>query len=301
MRIRSTKPEFWRSPDTAALSYFNRLLFLGLWSYADDNGVGEDNINLIRSDLFPRDDILTVTELIVTGMDEIAKTGLIVRYRDSTNGRSYFWVTGWGHQKISHPTRSTKPLPTSPNVILLDSSGAAPEDSGAAPELTGNPPEPLRPEQGNKGTRERGNKGTREAADAVPPRPSMDLTTIATGRPAERPDPAPPDPRPAAASHNRRRDAERIVAASVPPDKLNLPAYKTACINAANTCLLAGVDELRIGLGLAYCARTGKRVDYLQERIVEAEAEGKPRRTGTQDSLAGLAALDRKYAQEGNP
>jgi hypothetical protein len=55
MRIRSIKPEFWRSADTAALDMFTRLLFIGLWNYVDDKGVGDDDVSLIRSDLFPRD------------------------------------------------------------------------------------------------------------------------------------------------------------------------------------------------------------------------------------------------------
>ncbi len=35
VRIRSIKPEFWRSDDIDALSVFERLLFIGLWSYVD--------------------------------------------------------------------------------------------------------------------------------------------------------------------------------------------------------------------------------------------------------------------------
>ena len=40
MRIRTIKPEFWRSDDITALGWATRLLFIGLWSYVDDNGVG---------------------------------------------------------------------------------------------------------------------------------------------------------------------------------------------------------------------------------------------------------------------
>ena len=42
MRIRSIKPEFWTSEDVTDLTYFERLLFIGLWSYADDHGRGQD-------------------------------------------------------------------------------------------------------------------------------------------------------------------------------------------------------------------------------------------------------------------
>src|SRR3954470_12573547 len=53
MRIRSIRPEFWSSEDIAALPWDVRLVFIGLWSYVDDNGVGRDNEKLIVADLFP--------------------------------------------------------------------------------------------------------------------------------------------------------------------------------------------------------------------------------------------------------
>ena len=55
MRIRSIKPEFWTSEDISRLGYFDRLLFIALWSYVDDNGVGVDRVPLIIGDLFPED------------------------------------------------------------------------------------------------------------------------------------------------------------------------------------------------------------------------------------------------------
>lgn len=146
MRIRSTKPEFWRSADVADLDFFTRLLFIGLWNYVDDNGVGEDNLNLIRSDLFPRDPIETVEPLVRRGLTELSLRAQIVRYQDRRNGRRYFKVINWHHQKINRPTASKKPLPTSEDAVLIDDSlsdhGGITEDSLA--------------DQGNKGTREQG-------------------------------------------------------------------------------------------------------------------------------------------------
>ena len=55
MRIRSIKPEFWRSEDVARLTWHDRLLFIGLWSYVDDNGVGIDHEPSIIGDLFAAD------------------------------------------------------------------------------------------------------------------------------------------------------------------------------------------------------------------------------------------------------
>ena len=55
MRIRTIKPEFWRSDDIASLSWDARLVFIGLWSYVDDNGVGRDSLPSIVGDLFAAD------------------------------------------------------------------------------------------------------------------------------------------------------------------------------------------------------------------------------------------------------
>ncbi len=55
MRIRSIKPDFWRSEDISSLRVEDRLLFIGLWSYVDDNGVGVDRDALIAADLFADD------------------------------------------------------------------------------------------------------------------------------------------------------------------------------------------------------------------------------------------------------
>lgn len=111
MRIRSIKPEFWGSEDVAQLPYFDRLLFVGLWSYVHDNGVGRDNVKLIVAALFPLDeDPAQVIELVDKGMATIAAAGMVDRY--VVAGRPYFHVRKWTkHQVINRPTRSVYPLP----------------------------------------------------------------------------------------------------------------------------------------------------------------------------------------------
>lgn len=123
MRIRSVKPEFWRSADMVVLDYFTRLFFIGLWNYVDDNGVGEDSVTLIRSDLFPREeDINTISARIHGALNELSKRGQIARYADSRNGRHYLYVQSWRHQRINRPTESDKPLPTSEFASLHEDS-----------------------------------------------------------------------------------------------------------------------------------------------------------------------------------
>lgn len=157
MRIRSIKPEFWRSPDTAHLDMFTRLLFIGLWNYVDDNGVGDDDVDLIRSDLFPRDTNVEELSLrIHGGLTELSVRAQVTRYRHRETGRRYLHVTNWHHQKINRPSRSNKPLPTSENVEFTE--GSLSTHGG----LTEGSLQDL----GNKGAREQGNEGPRERGGA---------------------------------------------------------------------------------------------------------------------------------------
>ena len=152
MRIRTVKPEFWRSEDVTCLPVFERLLFLGLWAYVDDNGVGSDEPALIAADLFARDlsgDAPETLRKVSDGLRRLSSGGLILRYDvpvgASQRTRRFLYVTGWLHQKISHPAPPRKPLPngeirypTAGDVFVVADRAAAPEplwsDSGAAPE-----------------------------------------------------------------------------------------------------------------------------------------------------------------------
>ena len=111
MRIRTIKPEFYRSADIADLSIEDRLLFIGIWSYVDDNGVGRDEEDLIVIDLFPKDyfrDPAATLARVTTGLARLADAGLIVRY--VVDGRSYLQVTNWGrHQRIDRPNKPRYP------------------------------------------------------------------------------------------------------------------------------------------------------------------------------------------------
>lgn len=159
MRIRSIKPEFWRSLDTARYDYFTRLLFIGLWSYVDDNGVGNDSVDLIRADLFPLDAADSeLSRRIHGGLTELSNGGQIVRYEGPDN-RRYLYVRKWeDHQRINRPSTSKKPLPTSQDKEAHDTLS---EPFVRAHDTLS---EGSLPEQGSKGTRDQGTEGSREVA-----------------------------------------------------------------------------------------------------------------------------------------
>jgi hypothetical protein len=149
MRIRSIKPEFWRSDDIDRLDWATRLLFIGLWSYVDDNGVGRDRESDIAADLFsgdlsrdPRDTLATVSG----GLQKLSEGGQIARY--TVEGKSYLFVNSWAkHQRIDKPAKGRYPLPTCEDAI--------PRETLATPSReVRDTPAPGTGEQGNRGTGE---------------------------------------------------------------------------------------------------------------------------------------------------
>jgi hypothetical protein len=92
MRIRSTKPEFWRSKTIAALDWDVRFVLKGLEAYVDDNGVGKDDIALIASDVFPRDLSARTSETLARlseAISTLSEAGLIA----STSSTAKIWST----------------------------------------------------------------------------------------------------------------------------------------------------------------------------------------------------------------
>lgn len=113
MRIRSTKPEFWRSARIASVSWDARLVLKGLESYVDDNGVGKDDIALILSDVFPRDTLASPRETharVSEAISHLHQAGLVHRYEaGSTN---LLFVSWWESvQRIDKPGKGRFPRP----------------------------------------------------------------------------------------------------------------------------------------------------------------------------------------------
>lgn len=102
MRIRTIRPEFYESETIGALSWDARLVFISLWSYAEDNGVNRDNARLIRGTCFAYDADVSV-ERIEAALDELESAGCIRRY--TQNGKRLLWIPNFHrYQKIDRPS-----------------------------------------------------------------------------------------------------------------------------------------------------------------------------------------------------
>jgi hypothetical protein len=120
MRIRCVKPEFWSSESIGRLSRDARLLFIGLWSFADDSGRGRGAFPAIWGNLLPYDkDALTE---LPKWFAELEKEKMVSRYVAS-DGNTYYEIHNWlKHQKIEKPSKSKFPAisegsPTIPRIL----------------------------------------------------------------------------------------------------------------------------------------------------------------------------------------
>ena len=159
MRIRSIKPEFWSSPDIAALSDADRLLFIGLWSYVDDHGRGRDDVALIVAALFPHDMVANPRDTVAKvrdGLARLSEANLILRY--TVASRTYFLVTGWGkHQRVDKPKASRIPEPEEGDATAFPQNDAIRETVATIRDTVATPRDTFAPgagEQGNRGTGE---------------------------------------------------------------------------------------------------------------------------------------------------
>lgn len=62
-KIRSIKPSFWEDEKIGSLPVEARLLFIGTWSLADDNGVLRGSPAYLRSQIYPYDEAVTAADV----------------------------------------------------------------------------------------------------------------------------------------------------------------------------------------------------------------------------------------------
>lgn len=111
-RIRTIKPEFWTSDQVMSVSRDARLLFIGMWNFADDGGNQPANAKTIKAQVFPYDDLSEAD--ILRLVDELTANELLEPYE--SDYRWYWNIPTWKkHQRIDQPTyRYPAPNGTTP-------------------------------------------------------------------------------------------------------------------------------------------------------------------------------------------
>jgi hypothetical protein len=126
-RIRTLKPEFPHSETVGKLSRDARLLFIQLWTLADDEGRARAASRMLASLLYPYDE--DAPSLIESWLLELERNGCIVRY--VVEGSTYLQVNNWlKHQKIDRPTKSRLPVVSEGSRLLANDREASSTDLG---------------------------------------------------------------------------------------------------------------------------------------------------------------------------
>jgi hypothetical protein len=172
-RIRTVKPEFWSSPDTASVEDpWARLLFIAMWNWADDAGRGTANPKELAGFAFPNDESISSADIrrMLGGI----RRGFGVKFY-KIGGRPYYAIPSWeSHQKIDkrsgpkHPPpeegEDWDPDPPQGSDQQQRNGSAVLSESSAEPaESTPSPRRTL-----GAGTGEQGNRGKEQTPSLAP-------------------------------------------------------------------------------------------------------------------------------------
>ncbi|EPV6100111.1 DnaT-like ssDNA-binding domain-containing protein [Escherichia coli] len=101
-RIRTIKPEFWTDSLMVQLDTFTRLLYIGLWTAADDHGAIRDEIDRIAMEIMPREN----PDSVKLSLDLLIACGRVTRMLND-DGSSYLIIEKWAdHQRVDKPAKS---------------------------------------------------------------------------------------------------------------------------------------------------------------------------------------------------
>lgn len=106
-RKRMIDPSIWINEDFGTLTNLAKLVFIGLFSIADDEGRGKSSPAYIKAVLFPYNDDLRVAD-IEKALLEISSKMSVIFY--SCDENKYYTLTSWNKwQKIDRPSDSSIP------------------------------------------------------------------------------------------------------------------------------------------------------------------------------------------------
>ena len=106
-RIRTIKPEFWTDEKIGILKRDERLLFIGMWNLADDQGVVKSNPAYLKGQLFSYDEDLRIASMN-NWLSSLMKAQLIIPF--TFNGEGYYLIRSFNeHQLINRPSKPKFP------------------------------------------------------------------------------------------------------------------------------------------------------------------------------------------------
>lgn len=98
-RIRTIKPEFWTDETVVELDFHERLLFIGLWNFCDDQGFIDYKPKQLKMRIFPGD-----TVDVVRAMEALVSASLVRVFTDET--AVVCQISNWAkHQRVTNPAK----------------------------------------------------------------------------------------------------------------------------------------------------------------------------------------------------
>lgn len=96
------KPEFFSDEKIAKLPFEARLLFIGLWNFADDCGVHHKNFRKMLGEIFPNDTKIRESQ-IKKWVELLENLGFLIELQ--YNGGIFVKIKNWEkHQKVPNPS-----------------------------------------------------------------------------------------------------------------------------------------------------------------------------------------------------
>lgn len=209
-RIRTIKPEFFKDKKVHSLGYAERLLFIGLWTLADDQGYLWWDPYSIECELFPRDDV-DIEQMLAA----LCQAGMIQRVA-TTKGKDLVYITKLlDHQKISNPSKPKLELLVSENIQSpLKSSGGLASATESSEILASTTEDSVVQHVERKG-KER--KGKRNRKESIPPKsPKGELVEDEVPEPDSIP------------GENHHREETPSESEPSLPESLRTPEFQTA-------------------------------------------------------------------------
>lgn len=157
-RIRTVKPEFWDSPGTAKASLRARLLYIAMWNWADDWGIGDANPRRLLGFAFPSDESSEVEPRNFRHLAaELSECFDVIFYL--AEGREYYEIPSWEeHQRTEKRAQRRNPPSSQAEMRLYSEVSENPSPNlGSSGEGTG-----------ERGTGEQGNLSPIRAKETAP-------------------------------------------------------------------------------------------------------------------------------------
>ena len=113
MRDRMVKHSFWSSKTVQSLDWLGRLLFIGVWGCAENNGVCLDDPFQIAASVFPKDtqkDSAKMTLEVDERLWIMHEKGIIRRFSENLEkSKNFLEITNFmEHQDLRHKLKNPK-------------------------------------------------------------------------------------------------------------------------------------------------------------------------------------------------